>query len=83
MEEILLSELRLLAEMLGPQSQAAKALAVAAEFDRPRIRREGRWLCVVEGGSDAAAETLVMRRLPGTPAHPLKPPSPLSGEAVS
>lgn len=65
MELVPLKDLALLADLLGPDSLAAKALAYARSLDDPTVYRHGRKLLIFEGQRDPTAETAVFRRPPG------------------
>jgi hypothetical protein len=59
MERILLAELRLLAEVFGPESVAGVAYELASALDAPMVVRHGKKLIVVEM---AVEDTIVIRR---------------------
>lgn len=60
MERVLLADLRMLAELLGPHCMAAEALSAAGELTAPEVYRCGRRLIVTEA---AIEDTIVIRRV--------------------
>jgi hypothetical protein len=59
MERILLAELRLLAEVFGPESAAGMAYELASTLDAPMVVRYGKKLIVVEMSVE---DTIAIRR---------------------